>query len=103
VQVVGDDGVQSLPLQHHARGDRVNEHPVGLHVRVLLCNLVEDLIPQHHAMALCVRFRDQRKKLSLPLFRQFKRKPVNAFDADTRKNRGLGGNLLRQSPVHAPA
>jgi hypothetical protein len=74
-----------------------------LDVREILGNLVEDLVPQHHAVALRVRLGDQRQVLALALARQLERKAVDALHACPGEYRGLGGYLFGQPLVHAPA
>ena len=90
-------------LEHHARGHRVDQHAVGLHVGIVLRHFVEDLVPQHHAVALRVRLGDQRQVLARALARQLEREAVDALDAGAREHGSLGGDLLRQAPVHAAA
>ena len=54
-------------------------------------------------MALRVRLGDQREVLARALARELEREAVDALDALAGEDRGLGGDLLGQSLVHAAA
>ena len=69
----------------------------------VLRHFVEDLVPQHHAVALRVRLGDQRQVLARPLARQLEGEAVHALDAAAREGRDLHRDFVRQAGVHAAA
>ena len=103
MQIGGDDDIERLGFADHHGGDRINENPLGFHFRVLLCDLVKHLIPQHHAMALRIGFCDECEMPARPFHGQFKSKPVDAGRATTGEYGDFGGQLRGESAMHATA
>src|SRR5690242_20158328 len=49
MQVGRHNSVYRFGMQNHAHGNGVNQHLLGRHLRIFFGNLVEDLVPEHHA------------------------------------------------------
>ena len=49
-------------LERHAHGHGVDQHPVPGHLGIFCRDLARDLVPQHQAVALRVRFGDHRQR-----------------------------------------
>ncbi|MNO76267.1 hypothetical protein D3C76_673380 [compost metagenome] len=103
VQVGGDDHVQCRRLEHHACGHGVDQFLVDLHVREVLGDFVENLVPQHHAMTLGVGLGDHGQVFTRAALCQFEGKAVNALHPGTGKYRHFGGDFFRQPPVYSTA
>ena len=103
VQVGGDEGVQRAGLEHHPGRHRVDQLAVGLHLGVVARDLEEDLVPEHHPVPLRVGLGDQREVLLGSLARQLEGEAVDSRHARAGEHGGLGGDLLRQPTVGAPA
>ncbi|MNQ98476.1 hypothetical protein D3C85_1141690 [compost metagenome] len=100
MQVGGHDHIQGGWLEHHAGGHGVYQLLVDFHVREVLRHFVENLVPQHHAMALGIGFGDHGQVLAWPGTRQLEGKAMDSLDTGTGKHRNLGSHLFRQAPMH---
>ena len=81
----------------------VDQFLVDFHVRKVLGHLVENLVPQHHAVTLGVGFGEHGQVFARTALRQFEGKAVNALDPGTSEYRDFSGDLFRQPTVHATA
>ncbi|MOA54418.1 hypothetical protein D3C78_1780280 [compost metagenome] len=95
MQVGGDDHVQRRRLEYHARSHRVDQFLVDLHVREVLGDFIEDLVPQHHAMPLGVGLGDHGQVLTRTAPRQFESEAMDALHPGTGEYRDLGGDFFR--------
>lgn len=65
MQIRGDNCVKAARIIDHAHCHRVYKHFIPLDSALpLLRYLIEDGVPQHHAVTLCVALRNHREKLS---------------------------------------
>ena len=103
VQVGGDDRVDAGRAAHHARGHRVDQLLVPAHVREVARHQGADLVPEHHAVALGVGFGDDCEVLARTGAGLLEGEAEDALDAAAGEDRGLGGDLLGQPAMRAPA
>ncbi len=103
VEVGGDDRVDRLRPQHHARRHRVDELLVDGDLGIVLADERCDLVPKHHAVALRVRLGYHGQMAARPRAGDIEGEAHDALDADPRKNSGLGRHLLGQTAMDAPA
>ena len=76
---------------------------VGLDIREFVSDGKEDLIPQHHAMALGIRLGDERQVLARALPRQLEGEAMHALDAAASEGGDLHRHLVLEAGVHAAA
>ena len=103
MQVGRHDHIQSGWLKHHARGNGIDEFFVDFHIREVLGHLVEDLIPQHHAMALGVGLSDHSQVLARTALGQLESKTVDTLNTGTGEHRDFSGHFFWQATVYASA
>jgi hypothetical protein len=103
MQVGRDDRIDRLRLQHHARRHRVDEFLVDADFGIVLADERGDLVPEHHAVALRVRFGDDREMPPRPRPRHIEGEAHDALDADAGEDCRLGRHLLGQAAMDAPA
>ena len=103
MQVARHDRVQALGVAHHARGHGVDQHLVGGDLGVAARDLGEDLVPQHHGVALGVRFGDAGQVPGRARAGELEGEAHDPLDAAPREDRGLDRDLPGQAAVHPAA
>jgi hypothetical protein len=97
VQVGGDDDGEVLGMQHELRRHRVHEHALRLHVRVVAGDAPMRVVPQDHAVLLCVALGDAGDLAPGPGARQVEGVAHDALAADL----GEQGRLHRDLAARA--
>ncbi len=103
VQVAGDDDIDALGLQHHARGHGVDQLAAPADIGIFLRHLGGDLVPHHHGVALRVGLGDDGELPPRPPLRQSEGKAHDAQHARAGEDRGLRRDFLGQAAMDAPA
>ena len=101
-EVARDDDLKALRVldEHHAR--RIDEQLLRLDVRVLLADLGENLIPEHHRVAERIALGDGRQRLVLAA-RRLIGIAHDALAALAREDTRLQCDLLRRARIEARA
>ena len=100
-QVCRHDRIQAFGLQHHAGCHRINQHLVNSHIRELGLQLLGNLVPEDHAVALRVALGDDGQHLARTLLGSLKREPHDSLHAVAREDRDFGGDLPGLSLVRS--
>ena len=109
---VGEDVAEQVGRQDHVDARRVGDHArgQGVHVvlppldrRVILRDLFDDFVPQHHRMLQRVGLGRAGELASRALGCHLERVARDALDAVAREDARLLGHLVRRADVHAPA
>jgi len=92
-QVRRHNCIQRLRIQHHPTRHSVHKHFVVLHIREVLSHFSGNLIPHHHAVALCVTFGNNRNVLFWPALCCFEGKAEQTLYTMASEDRNFSCNL----------
>ena len=99
-EVGGDDDVEAVGPQHHARREGVHEHPLVADVGVALGHGRGDLVPEHVAVARGVRLGRARDEAA-PLAGEREGVLDDPLDAGAREDGGLDADLAWMTLMRA--
>ena len=103
MQVGRHHGIDGARLEDHAHGHRVHQFLVPGHVLVVVGDEGGDLVPEHHAVPLGVGLGDHGQVLARAGAGDVEGDAHDPLHAAAGEDGDLGGDLLGQAAVRAPA
>ena len=103
MQIGGDHGINAAGFHYHAGGHGIHQHLLDREGRILRGDFRANLIPHHHAMALCVGFRHHSQMLARARHGNFTGMAADARHAFAGEDGNIHGDFNRQAAMRAPA